>query len=331
MMSQHHPRDILEPAQAGQIKLPVCDHYCGVEARMKKSVQLQEELTQEFGVCVFDVTLDCEDGAPVGGELEHAQMVTEMIHSAKPDARIGVRVHPIHHPSFEQDVATILKTAGRKITHLMLPKVDTYEELTQALHHVNEAGGAHTPIHILVESPKAIANVYEMATHPRVHSISFGVMDFVSTHAGAIPASAMDIEGQFTHPLVLRAKLEIAEACHANGKVPSHCVVTEYKNTQALSHAARKASQELGFTRMWSIHPDQIRPIIEAFAPKAEDVERAAAIILQAQKADWAPISFEKQLHDRASYRFFWNVLEKAHSTGRVLPNELQHLFHENH
>ena len=156
-------------------------------------------------------------------------------------------------------------------------------------------------------------------------------MDFVSTHAGAIPASAMDIEGQFTHPLVLRAKLEIAEACHANGKVPSHCVVTEYKNTQALSHAARKASQELGFTRMWSIHPDQIRPIIEAFAPKAEDVERAAAIILQAQKADWAPISFEKQLHDRASYRFFWNVLEKAHSTGRVLPNELQHLFHENH
>ena len=298
---------------------------------MKKSVQLQEELTQEFGVCVFDVTLDCEDGAPVGGELEQAQMVTEMIHSAKPDARIGVRVHPIHHPSFEQDVATILKTAGRKITHLMLPKVDTYEELTQALHHVNEAGGAHTPIHILVESPKAIANVYEMATHPRVHSISFGVMDFVSTHAGAIPASAMDIEGQFTHPLVLRAKLEIAEACHANGKVPSHCVVTEYKNTQALSHAARKASQELGFTRMWSIHPDQIRPIIEAFAPKAEDVERAAAIILQAQKADWAPISFEKQLHDRASYRFFWNVLEKAHSTGRVLPNELQHLFHENH
>ena len=298
---------------------------------MKKSVQLQEELTQEFGVCVFDVTLDCEDGAPVGGELEHAQMVTEMIHSAKPDARIGVRVHPIHHPSFEQDVATILKTAGRKITHLMLPKVDTYEELTQALHHVNEAGGAHTPIHILVESPKAIANVYEMATHPRVHSISFGVMDFVSTHAGAIPASAMDIEGQFTHPLVLRAKLEIAEACHANGKVPSHCVVTEYKNTQALSHAARKASQELGFTRMWSIHPDQIRPIIEAFAPKAEDVERAAAIILQAQKADWAPISFEKQLHDRASYRFFWYVLEKAHFTGRVLPNELQHLFHENH
>ncbi len=297
---------------------------------MKKSISLQEQMTAEFGLCVFDVTLDCEDGAPVGGELEHAQMVTEFILAAKPQARIGVRVHPIHHPSFEQDVLTILKTAGRRVSHLMLPKVDTLEELTQALHHVNEAGGAHTPIHILVESPKGIANVYEMASHPRVHSISFGVMDFVSTHAGAIPASAMDIEGQFTHPLVLRAKMEIAEACHANGKVPSHCVVTEFKNTQALANAARKASQSLGFTRMWSIHPDQIRPIIEAFAPQAEELERAVEIILMAQQADWAPISFQQQLHDRASYRFFWNVLEKAHATGRVLPIEIKHLFDEN-
>ncbi len=297
---------------------------------MKKSISLQEQMTAEFGLCVFDVTLDCEDGAPVGGELEHAQMVTEFILAAKPQARIGVRVHPIHHPSFEQDVLTILKTAGRRVSHLMLPKVDTLEELTEALHHVNEAGGAHTPIHILVESPKGIANVYEMASHPRVHSISFGVMDFVSTHAGAIPASAMDIEGQFTHPLVLRAKMEIAEACHANGKVPSHCVVTEFKNTQALANAARKASQSLGFTRMWSIHPDQIRPIIEAFAPQAEELERAVEIILMAQQADWAPISFQQQLHDRASYRFFWNVLEKAHATGRVLPIEIKHLFDEN-
>ena len=298
---------------------------------MKKSIQLQEELTSEFGVCVFDVTLDCEDGAPVGGELEHAQMVNEFINASKPSARIGARVHPIHHPSFEQDVLTILKTAGRKISHLMLPKVDSLEELTQALHHVNEAGGAHTPIHVLVESPKAIANLNEIAAHPRVHSISFGVMDFVSTHAGAIPASAMGLEGQFTHPLVVRAKLEIAEACHANGKVPSHCVVTEFKNTEALSKAARKAGQEFGFTRMWSIHPDQIRPIIEAFAPMAQEVERAALIILRAQEADWAPISFENQLHDRASYRFFWHLLEKAHATGRVLPIEILNLFEENH
>ena len=45
---------------------------------MRKSLQLQAEMTQEFGACVFDVTLDCEDGAPVGGEAEHAALVAEL-------------------------------------------------------------------------------------------------------------------------------------------------------------------------------------------------------------------------------------------------------------
>lgn len=297
---------------------------------MLKSIQLQEQMTEEFGICVFDVTLDCEDGAPVGGELDHAQMVAELALSAKPNARLGVRVHPIHHQSFESDVQTILKKAGKKISHLMLPKVDTYEELTRALHDVNEAGGIHTPIHVLIESPRGVANVNEIAAHPRVQSISFGVMDFVSTHAGAIPSSAMDLEGQFSHPLVLRAKIEISEACHANGKVPSHCVVTEFKDTKALLKAARVAAQQYGFTRMWSIHPDQIRPILEAFSPNADEIARASEIILEAQMAEWAPISFQQQLHDRASYRYFWHLLEKAHVTGRVLPNEIRSLFSQN-
>jgi citrate lyase subunit beta/citryl-CoA lyase len=198
------------------------------------------------------------------------------------------------------------------------------------LHDVNEAGGIHTPIHVLIESPRGVANVNEIAAHPRVQSISFGVMDFVSTHAGAIPSSAMDLEGQFSHPLVLRAKIEISEACHANGKVPSHCVVTEFKDTKALLKAARVAAQQYGFTRMWSIHPDQIRPILEAFSPNADEIARASEIILEAQKAEWAPISFQQQLHDRASYRYFWHLLEKAHVTGRVLPNEIRSLFSQN-
>ena len=60
-----HPRAVLLGAQAGAVVLPVCDHYSGVEARMRKSLALQAEMTAEFGACVFDVTLDCEDGAPV--------------------------------------------------------------------------------------------------------------------------------------------------------------------------------------------------------------------------------------------------------------------------
>ena len=152
-------------------------------------------------------------------------------------------------------------------------------------------------------------------------------MDFVSSHAGAIPAQAMSSSGQFSHPLVLRAKTEIAAACHAFGKVPSHCVVTEFSDTRAMQAAAQRASREWGYTRMWSIHPAQIRPILAAFAPSQAEIDTASQIIVAGVKADWAPISFDGQLHDRASYRYYWQLIERAHRTGGALPQAMQDFF----
>ena len=322
-----HPRDVLLGAQAGGVQLPVCDHYSGVEVRMRKSLQLQAEMTQEFGTCVFDVSLDCEDGAPVGGEADHAHLVIELALKADAQARVAVRVHPVDHPSFEADMASIAGQAGHRLTHIMVPKVESVADIARAEEALRHAGAPDLPLHVLIESPAAVQRAFDIAAHRRVQSIGFGVMDFVSAHAGAIPAEGMSSEGQFTHPLVVRAKLEIASACHAFGKVPSHCVVTEFNDERAIRMAAERAARELGYTRMWSIHPAQIRPILEAMAPRAQEIERASEIIAAAQAADWAPISHEGQLHDRASYRYFWQVIERAHRTGRELPPEMKLYF----
>ncbi len=322
-----HPRDVLLGSQAGSVQLPVCDHYSGVEARMRKSLQLQAEMTQEFGTCVFDVTLDCEDGAPVGGEAEHAALVTELALSAAPEARVAVRVHPVDHPSFQADIATIAGKAANRLTHIMVPKVESVADVQLAEQALIQAGAKDLALHVLIESPAAVHRAFDIAAQPRVQSLSFGLMDFVSAHGGAIPAHGMSGQGQFTHPLVVRAKLEIASACHAHGKVPSHCVVTEFNDTTAMRAAAKRAAHEFGYTRMWSIHPAQIRPILEAMAPDAAAIEVASEIVLAARAAQWAPISHQGQLHDRASYRFFWQVLERAHSTGCSLPAEVQLFF----
>lgn len=322
-----HPRDVLLGAQAGSVQLPVCDHYSGVEARMRKSLQLQAEMTQEYGTCVFDVTLDCEDGAPVGGEAEHAALVTELALAAAPDARVAVRVHPVDHLSFDPDVAQIAGRAGHRLVHIMVPKVESVRDVERAAAALDAAGATALPLQVLIESPAAVHRAFDIAAHPRVQSLSFGLMDFVSAHGGAIPSDGMAAQGQFTHPLVVRAKLDIASACHAHGKVPSHCVVTEFNNTDAMREAARKAAREFGYTRMWSIHPAQIRPILEAMAPTEAEIERASDIIAAAHAAQWAPISHAGQLHDRASYRFFWQVLERAHQTGCSLPSATQTFF----
>jgi citrate lyase subunit beta/citryl-CoA lyase len=323
-----HPRDVLLGAQASIFSIPVCDHYSGVEVRMRKSLQLQAEMTEEFGACVFDVTLDCEDGAPVGGEAEHAALVVELARSASSAARVAVRVHPVDHPAFDADMATIAGQVGDRLTHIMIPKVESVEDVLRAERALLDASAGSLPLQVLIESPAAVHRAFEIAAHPRVQSLSFGLMDFVSAHGGAIPAQGMGAQGQFTHPLVVRAKLEIASACHASGKVPSHCVVTEFSDTRAMEQAAARAANDLGYTRMWSIHPAQIRPILAAFSPGQQAIEQAARIIAAAVLADWAPISVDSQLHDRASYRFYWQVLERAHRTGRPMPDDMAAFFH---
>lgn len=320
-----HPRDVLLGAQAQTGFLPVCDHYSGVEVRMRKSLQLQAEMTEEFGTCVFDVTLDCEDGAPVGGEAPHATLVASLAREAAPGARVAARVHPVDHPAFANDIATIAGEAGHRLCHIMLPKVESVDDVLLAEKALERAGATHLPLQVLIESPAAVHRAFDIAAHPRVQSLSFGLMDFVSAHGGAIPASGMTSAGQFAHPLVVRAKLEIAAACHAHGKTPSHCVVTEFNDSAAMQAAAHRASAELGYTRMWSIHPAQIRPILAAFAPAQDEIDHAARIIAAAAAADWAPISVDGVLHDRASYRYFWQLLERAHQTGRSLPVAVQH------
>jgi citrate lyase subunit beta/citryl-CoA lyase len=307
---------------------------------MVKSLALQTELTQEFGSCVFDVTLDCEDGAPVGAERQHAFMVLALINQGQAaiknemeaySPRVAVRVHPVDHPAFEDDVDIIVGGAAHHLCHVMIPKVDSVADVQRAVQSIDRAAQSTQrrtplPIHVLIESPKAVQSVADIVSHPRVQSASFGLMDFVSAHGGLIPASAMGTAAtettvefdQFSHPMVVRAKLELSAACHAAGKVASHCVVTEFKNTRVLEAAARRASRALGFGRMWSIHPDQIRPILKAFAPDEAEVEHASRIVCAAFAADWAPISMDGTLHDRASYRYFWQTLVRAHQTGML-------------
>ena len=68
---------------------------------------------------------------------------------------------------------------------------------------------------------------------------------------------------------------------------------------------------------MWSIHPDQIRPIVEAFAPTVAEIDQAIEILLAAQAATGRRSATATRLHDRASYRYFWHVLERAQRTGQ--------------
>jgi citrate lyase subunit beta/citryl-CoA lyase len=78
---------------------------------------------------------------------------------------------------------------------------------------------------------------------------------------------------------------------------------------------------------MWSIHPDQIQPIVDAFLPRQDEIATATEILLAAQSAQWGPTRYQDTLHDRASYRYYWSVLRRAKASAQALPEGAQTLF----
>lgn len=314
------PSQVLFQGEALPRALPVCDHYAGTEVRMRKALSLQAELGP-----VFDITFDCEDGAPVGKEVEHAQLVVDILLGPENQFnRVGIRIHDPSHPCWKSDVATLVGKAGKKIAFVMIPKVESAQQTQTVIDEINRVAKAagidrEIPVQALIETHGALHDVYAIAALPQIESLSFGLMDFVSAHHGAIPSDAMD-RGQFDHPLIARAMLEISAACHAHGKVASHNVCTNINDVSIIESDTLRAKNEFAYTRKWSIHPNQIPVIVKALSPTATDVEIAATILLAAQEANWGPIQHAGKLHDRASYRYFWTVLQKAHLSGQTIP-----------
>ncbi|MDR2165858.1 MAG: CoA ester lyase [Zoogloeaceae bacterium] len=316
------PAEVLFAGEMPPPVMPVVDHYAGTETRMRKALALQRETGP-----LFDITCDCEDGAPAGAEAEHAHLCAELILGAENrHGRVGARIHDITHPHWERDLEILVGTAGKRLAFVTLPKVRSANDAARQIAALRALESRHglvrpIPAHVLIETHGALREIWQISALENVECLDFGIMDFISAHHGAIPASAMRSPDQFEHPLIVRAKCEIAAAALAFGRVPAHNVTTELSNTDAVYQDARLA-RKFGFLRMWSIHPNQIDPILKAMRPDFSETETAIAILTAAQEAGWGPIRHAGKLHDRASFRYYWTLLQRAHATGVLLAED---------
>jgi citrate lyase subunit beta / citryl-CoA lyase len=323
-----HPEEALFPGEKPVPVLAACEHFAGSEKLIRKSFALMEETGP-----IFNITCDCEDGAPAGREEEHAEMITGLLRSEENLFRMaGARVHDYSHPSWRRDADILLDGAADAAAYLTLPKVTGAEQAAEMIHYIQKraaegGSGGEIPIHILIETHGALREVWEIARLPSVQVLDFGLMDFISGHHGAVGAEAMRSPGQFEHKLIVRAKSEICAAALANGLVPSHNVTLDLQNPETAYNDALRAKKEFGFLRQWSIHPSQIGPIIDAMKPDYREVHTGAEVLLAARKADWGPVRYNGELYDRASYRYYWDLLRKARVTGVELPEEADLTF----
>ena len=318
-----HPSEALFGGEKPFPLIPTCEHFAGSEKLILKALSLQDSIGP-----VFDITCDCEDGAASGQEREHAQMIVNVLTSdANKHKMAGARIHDYTHPAWKQDIDILVAGAGNVLSYITIPKctdVNQAREMIAYLQKMATFSGINRviPVHILIETHGALHQVHDIAKLPWLQVLDFGLMDFVSAHNGAIPASAMRSPGQFEHRLLARAKAEVTAAALGNGIVPAHNVTLDLKNVETTFSDASRARNEFGFMRMWSIYPTQIQAIVDAMKPNFDEVTDAANILLSAQAADWGPIQYAGELHDRATYRYFWEILQKAKLTGVTIPEQ---------
>lgn len=328
MSNLKHPSEALFPGEKLFPIIPVCEHFAGSEKLITKALELQAKMNG-----VFDITMDCEDGAQKGKEKEHAEMIVRLQNSdLNKHKQSGVRVHDYTEPHWKQDVDIVVSGAGNTIAYITIPKPTKAVQVKEMITYIQEAAKKYgikreIPIHVLVETHGALAEVEEISKLPWVQVLDFGLMDFISGHHGAIALSNMKSPGQFDHALLRNAKATVVAAALGNGVVPAHNVTLDLKNQYQTYADAKRARDEFGFLRMWSIYPAQIQSIVDAMKPDFSELKKACDVLVKAQDADWGPIQHEGELHDRATYRGFWSLAQQAKVFGEKLSDEAEKRF----
>lgn len=324
-MSQPHPNSALFSGEKPFPAIASCEHFAGNEKMIMKAFSFQDEKGP-----VFDITQDCEDGAPTGQEEEHAKMIVRLTNSEHNKHNMaGARIHDYTSKFWKQDVELLVKGAGERLAYITIPKPTAAEQVKEMIEYIQKTAVSagikrEIPVHVLVETHGALRDVEEIAAMPWLQVLDFGLMDFISGHHGAIPLSNMKSPGQFEHELLRRAKANVVAAALANGVVPAHNVTLDLKNFEQTKADATRARYDFGFMRMWSIYPTQIDAIVEAMKPDHSEVEKGVAVLLTAQDAAWGPIQHEGELHDRATYRGFWTLVQRGRLTGIAIGAEAE-------
>jgi citrate lyase subunit beta/citryl-CoA lyase len=152
---------------------------------------------------------------------------------------------------------------------VVIPKVDSVAEVDEVEADLDAAGADEVMIWPMIETPKAIFHVREIAAHPRVSVLVMGTNDLAKELRSPI------VPGR--HPLVPHLATALLAAREA-GKVILDGVYNDVQDAAGFAAECRQG-MEMGFDGKTLIHPSQVEPANEIWAPSAEEVEAAQRII----------------------------------------------------
>ncbi len=165
---------------------------------------------------------------------------------------------------------------------VLLPKAETAEQvraMDEKVQEILKREGIERPVYFMpiLESALGVLNAREIALASKFNvALAMGLEDYT-----ADIGTERTLEG--TESFFARSML--VNAARATGLQPIATVFSDVSNEPALRENVRE-TKALGFDGMGCIHPRQIKPIHEEFAPSETEITKAKRIILAADDAE---------------------------------------------
>ncbi len=221
------------------------------------------------------VILDLGDPILVECKEESRGNVVEFVNQGGYGSReVVVRVNDLNSPWGSDDIKAV---ANSKSDAILFPNIESKEHVDHALQELDQAGGSHLPIMVMIESPIGVLNAKEIASSSdRIACIVMATSDLISQlHARVTPERSA----------VLTSLSLVILAARAYGKAVVDGIASDFKNMHAFEYACR-LGRDMGFDGKSLVHPVQIAYCNDAYTHKVTEVEYAIDIIKSLKAAN---------------------------------------------
>ncbi|MBI2070415.1 MAG: hypothetical protein HYT79_07395 [Elusimicrobia bacterium] len=224
--------------------------------------------------------LDLEDAVATSVKVATRQTLIDAVKATDfKGKKVFVRPNNLRTKWAAGDYYFVMREIGNLVTGVTLPKVVGAEDIDvvdRILTAIEEEKGwplGQLKIETLIELPSAVLQVEEIARiirdSGRAGALIFGLVDYTAATGGRPQAQ----EEQWTYPVY--PKKRIVDAAKKFGLDAIDGITIHVKNFEQTKKDALLASQ-FGFTGKWSLHPEQIRAVLEAdkerpFTPSRAD------------------------------------------------------------
>lgn len=215
--------------------------------------------------------LDLEDSvAPEAKETARTQVVRAVQAGGYGKREVIVRVNALSTPWGREDIAA---AAVARPDGVLAPKVETGEQVAALDDALTEAGYAdEAALWIMIETPRAILNIADIAAAARGTRLTCFVLGLndLAKETRARP-------GANRAPFFAALSLAVT-AARAHGLTAIDGVYNDIADAAGFEAECRQG-MEFGFDGKTLIHPSQIEIANTVFAPSAEEIARARAVI----------------------------------------------------